>query len=424
MAKKNMMQLTSTWLGYVIVCISIMEALSGCSETSSHLSRKSEIVDAFDGIGTEARFNNPGGIVIDKSGNLYVADSNNSTIRKITPFGIVSTFAGKAGATGFNDGQGGEARFDHPSAVAIDRDDNLYVADSLNDLIRKITPAGEVSTIAGKPGSRKDPALIATHGNHDGTRATAQFDYPDGIAVDVRGNLYVLTADLVRKITPSGAVSTIAGHSISDAHEEMDMSRDGPATSVRLGSLGGIAVDQSGVLYVTTSNGTVKKITPDGRVTTIAGKAMQVESDGAIRNIGSEDGKGSTARFHTPWGIAIDSNGTLYVADRQNHSIRKILLDGTVSTVAVSAVSSGSFNGKDSAAHFVAPTGITIDSVGNLFVTDPGAQNIRKVNSQGIVTTIAGPENFDIDVHGNVLTTDRVNPPQVSSPAGASVQSR
>jgi glucose/arabinose dehydrogenase len=256
-----------------------------------------------DGTGADARFNYPERVAIDGDGNLYVADSNNHTIRKITPAGVVTTLAGTAESSGSADGTGADARFKYPEGVAVDGDGNLYVADRDNNTIRKITPAGVVTTLAGAAGS---------YGSADGTGADARFSRPIGVAVDGDGNLYVTDRNnqTIRKITPAGVVTTLAGAAGSYG------SADGTGADARFSGPVGVAVDGDGNLYVTdSSNHTIRKITPAGVVTTLAG---------AAESYGFADGTGPLARFNSPVGVAVDGDGNLYVTDRNNHTIRKI----------------------------------------------------------------------------------------------------
>ncbi|MDA9887899.1 NHL repeat-containing protein, partial [Flavobacteriaceae bacterium] len=248
-----------------------------------------------DGIGTAAQFDYPHHIAIDTSGNLYVTDYNNHKIRKITPEGVVTTFAG-SGALGDDDGTGAAASFNKPTGITLDASGNVYVADGLNHKIRKITPEGEVSTLAG-----------SAEGYEDGTGAAAKFNYPLGITIDTSGNLYVADNGnhRIRKITTLGVVTTFAGRNRSFA--------DGLGTAAYFTSPTGITIDTSGNLYVVDyQNYRIRKITPEGLVSTIAGSTL-----------GIEDGPGAVAKFNYPSGITIDASGNLYVTER--HSIRKML---------------------------------------------------------------------------------------------------
>jgi probable HAF family extracellular repeat protein len=309
------------------------------------------------GTGSAARFNGPYGVAVDTTGNVYVADINNSTIRKITPAGAVSTLAGLAGSPGSTDGTGSAARFNGPSGVAVDTTGNVYVADSYNHTIRKITPAGAVSTLAGLAGSS---------GSVNGTGSAARFYRPEGVAVDTTGNVYVADTinDTIRKITPAGVVSTLAGLAGSIG------SVDGTGSAARFGQPYGVAVDTTGNVYVAdTINHTIRKITPAGAVSTLAGLAGSV---------GSADGTGSAARFNFPYGVTVDTTGNVYVGDTWNHTIRKITPAGAVSTLAGLAGSPGSTDGTGSAARFTLPHGVAVDTTGNVYVADESNCTIRK----------------------------------------------
>ncbi|MDR2208258.1 MAG: SMP-30/gluconolactonase/LRE family protein, partial [Azoarcus sp.] len=243
--------------------------LTGCETTAdvttqdSGESAKTVLVSTFaggenyfaDGIGSAARFNSPSDITIGAAGNLYVADTKNDRIRKITPTGEVSTLAG--GEEGFADGIGSDAKFDSPSGIAIDAAGNLYVVDTGNDRIRKITPAGEVSTLAG-----------SEEGFADGVGSDARFYGPASIASDAAGNLYVAGSgnNRIRKITPAGEVSTFAGGKEGFA--------DGIGSTAKFSYPSGIASDAAGNLYVADiGNERIRKITPAGEVSTFAGFA-------------------------------------------------------------------------------------------------------------------------------------------------------
>ena len=247
------------------------------------------------GNGATAQFSSPHGVVADAAGNLYIADSGNYIIRKITPTGDVSTFAGYGG--GFSDGTVDTAQFDLPIGLAIDAAGNMYIADANNYKIRKITPTGIVSTLAG-----------STHGFADGNGALAQFSGPYGVAVDASGNVYVADSsnNKLRKITSSGEVSTLAGSTQGSA--------DGTGAAAQFFNLSGVAVDAAGTIYVADSgNNKIRKITPSGEVSTLAGTTA-----------GFADGTGTTARFDGPTGVAIDAAGNVYVVDHNNQKIRKI----------------------------------------------------------------------------------------------------
>jgi WD40 repeat protein len=261
-----------------------------------------------DGAGRAARFSRPYAVAVDSADNVYVADEMNEAIRKITPAGVVTTLAGAAGQTGDSDGTGSAARFNNPYGVAVDSGGNVYVADTFNHTIRKIAPAGVVTTLAGSAGK---------NGSADGTGSGARFFQPSGVAVDSADNVYVADAEnyTIRKITPAGVVTTLAGGAGPDY-------RDGTGGAARLGFPVSVAVDSAGNVYVASVRGysMIRKITPAGGVTTLAGMAWQV---GIGSGTGSADGIGRAARFNDPYGVAVDSGGNLYVADTENHRITK-----------------------------------------------------------------------------------------------------
>jgi sugar lactone lactonase YvrE len=324
-----------------------------------------------DGTGAAAQFNAPYSTAVDTSGNIYVADLGNDTIRKITPGGVVTTLAGTAGLKGSADGTGAAARFNTPVGVAVDSSGNVYVSDEANETIRMITPGGVVTTLAGTPGMS---------GTQNGTGSAATFSTPSGIAVDGSGNLYVAdqTDDTIRKIAPGGVVTTYAGTANTSGFT------DGNATTVaRFNSPFGVAVDGSGNVYVADSrNLIIRMITPAGVVSTIAGTA---------KVSGTVNGTGPAAQFTNPISISVDGNGNLYVADQNGDaSIRKIAPGGVVTTLAGKTGFNGYVDGTGTAAEFDAPWGVGVDTAGNVYVGDTNNNLIRKVTPGGVVTTIAG----------------------------------
>ena len=307
-----------------------------------------------DGTGTASSFARPSGVAVDSAGNLYVADSSNNKIRKISPAGVVSTVAG-TGAVGSTDGTGTAASFFFPNGVASDGVGNLYVADSANNKIRKITPTGEVSTLAG----------TGARGRDDGPGTAASFNYPQGVAVDSAGNVYVadMNNSIIRKITPAGEVSTLAGNGAIG-------SVDGTGTAASFFFPNGVALDSAGNVYVAdTGNEKIRKITPVGLVSSLAGTATI---------IGSADGTGTAASFNYPMHIATDSAGNVYVGDSANQKIRKITSTGVVSTLAGTGAI-GATDGAGNVASFNYPHGIAVDTAGNVYVGDSSNNRIRKI---------------------------------------------
>src|SRR5205085_2296558 len=324
-----------------------------------------------DGAGSAAQFWQPWGIAVDSAGIVYVADQANSTIRKITPAGVVTTIAGAAGMFGSADGSGSAARFNAPDGIAVDSSGNLYVADTLNSTIRKITSAGVVTTLAGTPGAI---------GSADGTGSAARFNYPDALTV-AGTTLYVAEAynSTIRKVTSTGVVTTFAG--TAGAFGNIN----GTGSAARFNSPYGVAATTTGIIYVADSgNHEIRKITPAKAVTTFAGSAT---TDGG--GIGSSDGTGRIARFNYPNAVAV-SGATVYVGDTYNHTIRKITSNGIVTTFAGTAGIPGSADGIGNAAQFYRPFGVAADKAGNVYVADASNSTIRKITSAGVVTTLAG----------------------------------
>jgi sugar lactone lactonase YvrE len=362
-----------------------------------------------DGTGGGARFSIPAGVASDGLGNIYVAELGNCTIRKVTAAGVVTTVAGLAGSAGSEDGTGSAARFCDPSGVAMDGAGNVYVADSINDTIRKITPTGVVTTLAGQAGAS---------GYADGTVSAAQFNNPMGVAVDGWGNVYVADTgnNMIRKITAAGVVTTLAGQTGSAG------SADGVGTAALFNAPTGVAVDGLGSIYVADKgNNTIRKITINGVVTTLAGLA-------AAATVGNTDGVGIAARFESPWGMAVDGAGNIYVSDTANSTIRKVTATGVVTTLAGLAGVQGSADGTGSAARFLFPYGVAVDQSGTVYVADLDNNTIRKVTASGVVTTLAGlagvqgsadgtgsvarffyPAGIAVDQSGNIYVADKYN---------------
>jgi hypothetical protein len=304
-----------------------------------------------DGVGAAARFHWPCGVASDGAGNLFVADRENETIRQVViATGAVTTLAGSPGLDGTADGTGSDARFSIPLGVALDGAGNLFVGDFINHTIRKVVIATRiVTTLAGAP---------SIPGMRNGTGSDARFNYPAGLAVDGTGNLFVADSDnyAIRKVViATGEVTTLAGSGASG-------STDGTGTAAQFGSLGGLAFDGAGNLFVGDPiNNKIRKVVIATRaVTTFAGSGAP----------GSVDGSGTAAQFYYPFGIASDGAGNLYVADYRNHTIRKIVIaTAAVSTVVGTAGRAGVVlgplpGGLDS------PEQLAVGPAGELFIVD------------------------------------------------------
>lgn len=304
------------------------------------------------GTGTAAQFSDPQRVDVDSAGNLYIADTLNYRIRKVTPAGVVTTLAG-SGANGFANGTGTAATFYGPKGIAVDSSGNVYVSDSWNNAIRKITPAGVVTTLAG-----------GAYGSANGTGAAAQFGYPEGIDVDASGNVYVADTlnNRIRKITPAGVVTTFAGNTQGYA--------EGTTTSALFNQPYGVAVDSAGNVYVSdTANYRLRKLTSAGVSSTIAGSGTS----------GSTNGVGTAAQFGFLYGLSIDAAGNIYAADGTGFTIRKITSAGVVTTLAGNG-NTGSDDGLPSSVTFSNPWDTAVDpSTNTLYIVDRGNNRIRKM---------------------------------------------
>jgi len=312
----------------------------------------------------------------------------------------VSTFSGN-GSTGSTNGQGVVAKFNKPQGIAVDSSGNVYVADYNNHMIRKIDPSGNVTTLAGSTSS----------GSTNGQGASAKFKFPIDVAADSFGNVYVADKGnhLIRRIDSSGNVTTLAGSVGSGGLT------NGQGTAAKFSSPYGVEVDLSGNIFVADHNNhQIRKIDPAGNVSTFAGSGTA----------GFANGQGTNAKFNKPIGLALDILGNLFVADANNNRIRMVDPSGNVTTLAGTG-SSGSSNGLGTEATFNYPRYLAVDSFGNLY--HPGSNLIRKIDSLGNVTTLAGtgsqgsdnglgneatfnaPTGVAIDQFGNLYVSDDSN---------------
>ena len=345
-------------------------------------------IGSTDGIAASASFYRPSGVTVDATGNIYVADTYNQKIRKITPSGVVSTFAGN-GSAGATDGPAANASFYGPSGITIDATGYIYVADIGSRKIRKITPAGIVSTIAGS----------GLAGSNDGPAANASFYGCSGVTVDASGNIYVADSfnNKIRKITPAGVVSTFAGNGSAGA-------TDGPAATASFSDPSGVTIDTAGIIYVADSgNNKIRKITPAGVVSTVAGSGVR----------GYTNGPAATASFYLPSGVALDAAGNIYVADHYNQIIRKITPAGIVSTVAGINGVFGSTDGSLAIASFDFPNGVALDSSGYIYVADSKNDKIRKITLTSYEVSPNLPVGLSFDSTTGIIS----GTPTASSPA-------
>ena len=324
-----------SFITWIVVSVAVAEAQSIYEPYwFATLGGMSGTAGSADGIGRAARFNNPSGLAVDSAGNVYVADTQNYAIRKISAGGAVTTIV-----SGFN-------LLQYNEAVAVDSAGNIYT--TFGCAIRKISPEGGTTILAGERAS----CYTA-----DGIGSNARFDFPAYVAVDSTGNLYVTERSgcTLRKVTPAGVVTTLAGL------PEVPGSADGTGSAARFQYPAGVAVDSDGYIYVADwGNSTIRKVTPTGDVTTFAGLAHV---------FGSNDGTGGAAQFYGPSGVALDATGNVYVADNGNGTIRKITPAAVVTTLAGLARTFDNVDGTGSVARFRAMDSIAVDGAGNLYVT-------------------------------------------------------
>jgi len=318
----------------------------------------------------------PTGTALDSAGNLYIADIDNQRVRKVDTNGNITTVAG-TGTMGYNGDNipATSAQLSDPEAVAVDGAGNLYIADRFNYRVRKVDTSGNITTVAG----------TGTSGyNGDGIPAsTAQLKQPTGLALDGAGNLYIadFTGQRVRKVDTSGTITTLAGNGTEGYIDNV------AATSGEVANPNSVALDSAGNLYIADSyNCLIREVTAaTGTITTVAGTTAGA---GTSANCGSsgDGGAATAAELSSPYGVAVDSAGDIYIADFDNQRIRKVNGVGTINTVAgTGTAGSGGDGGPATSAGFFGPDAVTVDPAGNLYIADDGNGRIRKV----IVTSSA-----------------------------------
>ena len=348
------------------------------------------------GPATSAQLSAPNGVAVDAAGNLYIADDENNRIRKVS-HGVITTVAGN-GTGGFSgdNGPAASAQLNEPKGVAVDSGGNLYIADSINGRLRKISN-GLITTLAGDG--------TAGFSGDNGPAASAQLTGPYGVAVDSGGNLYIADSvnNRIRKIS-NGVITTVAGNGTSGFSGD-----NGPATSAQLYLPFGVAVDAAGNLYIADSaDNRIRKVS-NGIITTVAGNGTF--------GFSGDNGAATAAQLSNPVGVAVDSAGNLYIADTANNRIRKVS-NGVITTVAGNGFAGFSGdNGNATTAQLNLPSGLAVDAAGNLYIGDRANQRVRKV-SNGVITTVAGNgiQGFSGD-NGLAISA------QFASPAGVAVDS-
>ncbi len=356
------------------------------------------------GPAVSAQLNAPRGIAIDKAGDIFIADSGNNRVREVTPDGIINTFAGSGlpnpgGLGSYGDGGPAvNALLRLPAGVALDNSGDLFIADTGDNLIRKVTPDGVINSVAGD-------GYPSYYG--DGGPATqAELYNPQDVAVDSSGNIYIAdtTNAYIRKVTTDGAINAIAGSgSIGSTGD------GGPATKASLNAPMALALDSSGDIYfVENGDSKIREIDTKGNINTVAGTGTA--------GFAGDGGKATSAQFNSPTGIALDSSGNMYIADSLNERIRKIA-GSNVSTVAGNGILSYSGDGGPATrAQLNAPQGVAVDPSGDLYISDTANNVVRMVGKDGNISTVVsssaklnGPQGLAADSAGNLYIADSLN---------------
>jgi len=323
------------------------------------------------GQATVARLGNPSGITFDSNGNLYIADSDNNVIRKVNSSGIITTIAGNgfnAGTGGYGgySGDGGQAtaaELAYPVSITFDGAGNLFIVDNSNSRIRKVNTSGVITTIAGN-------GTLGFSG--DGGQATAANINTSGITIDSNGNIFMAeaTSYRIRKINTSGIISTIAGNGTQGFSGD-----GGQATNAKLNNPTGVALDGLGNLYIDDNyNLCIRKINTSGIITTIAGNGIQ--------GFNGDGGYATNAELNLPNAITLDATGNIYIADQGNNRIRKVNTLGIISTIAGNGLHGWNGDGgQATAATLWQPSGTAIDAGGNLFIADLSNNSVRKIDN-------------------------------------------
>ncbi|MBD2702915.1 hypothetical protein IC229_19875 [Spirosoma sp. BT702] len=336
------------------------------------------------GPATSASLSVPYGVTMDKNGNLFIGDVGNRRVRKIDTNGIITTIVGN-GVQGFSGDAGPAifARFRAPSGIAITSSGNLYIADSENRRIRKVSPTGIINTIAGNG--------VFEFSGDGGPAINANLYNPNGVAVDKDNNFYIADRSnhRIRKVSSAGVITTVAG-----SGRQVFSGDGGPATNANINSPTSVALDKNNNLYIADLlNNRVRKVSSTGIITTIAGNGTA--------GYGGDGGLAVNAQLNYPIGIAVDSSSNLFIVDQNNHCIRRVDTNGTITTIAGTGVSGFSGDeGLATNAQLNRPFSVAVDNSGNIYIADGNNRRIRKVSATGIITTIAGTGTFGFSGDG------------------------
>lgn len=354
------------------------------------------------GPAVHASLNEPRAVGVDAAGNLYIADLHNHRIRKVTPQGIISTLAGTGRAQSTPDGAlAAAAPIEYPMGVAVDRRGNVYFSESGRNLVRVVDRDGRLATIAGTG--------LGGYSGDGGPAREARLDSPTDLAIDAAGNLYIadVRSGRVRRVDPSGIITTVAGN--GSYKESGD---NGPALQAGLGSISGLAVDAQGNLFIASLyESRVRKVDLSGRITNVAGNGLP--------GFAGDGWPIPMAQFNMPTGLAVDRMGNVYVSDRLNARVRKVSVFGRVYTVAGRGQEGFSGDGGPAVeARLRSPEAVLVDAAGNLLIADSGNHRVRKVTPTGEISTVAGRDLDRMPGYGGpALNTIVVHPSGLAADA-------
>lgn len=352
------------------------------------------------GPATKAQLNQPLGIALDSSGNVYIADSLNNVVRMVSTSGIITTVAGNGSYDYTGDGGPAiEATMRRPYGVAVDKAGNIYIADNGNHAVRQVTLDGNINTFAGNQ----------TYGfgySGDGKQSNqSQLYFPTDVAVDGSGNIYIADYGnfVIRQITSDGIIHTYAGNNSNTFGGDA-----GAPTSASLYQPFGVAVDSSGNLYISEYGDSRIRKVPAGsgsKISTIAGNGTY--------GFGGDGGAGTSAQLNAPHGLCVDNAGNIYVADWGNSRIRRIASGGNISTAAGNGVVSYSGDGGPATqAQMNFPSAVAVDSAGNVYVVETVNNIVRMITAQGVISTFAGTGSAGFSGDGGAANKAQLNAPQ------------
>ena len=386
----------------------VLELLKGRWRLARYLIRtvagNSELADGIPAV--DASLDSPYGVAVDADGNVYVSETEDHRVRKIDPLGIITTFAGSRSPGYSGDGRAAvQAELLGPSGMALDEAGNTYFAEYYSNVVRKVESSGKITTVAGTGRWRLGY-------NGDGGLATqAELYRPQGVAVDTASNVYIADSynHRVRKVDASGTITTLAGTGTQGYSGD-----GGPATQAQLYRPQGVAVDGASNVYIADSyNNRVRKVDASGTITTLVGTGAWGSS--------GDGGPATEAQLRVPYGLALDAFGSVYVADVYSHRVRKVDASGTITTLAGTGTPGYSGDGGlATEAQFHGPQGVAVDAAANIYVIDNGNGRLRKIDSQGIVATLAGSGDSRYPRTGGPVQADSVS---LTSPRGAALDS-